>query len=174
MPENRQAGLGDAVAVVVVDLVAVAVTLGDPGRAVQLLDDRAGLERGLVQAEAHRAAQVAVVDDLDLLGHRRDDRELGVGVELARRGAGEPDDVARVLDHHALQAEAQAEHRDAVLAREPQCAELALDAAHAESAGHEDAVDVGEMLRRALGGLALVRRDPADVDLGRRGRIRRP
>ena len=60
----------------------------------------------------------------------------------------EADDVARVLDDHALQAEAQAERRDAVLAGEPQRAELALDAAHAESAGHADAVEVGEVLAR--------------------------
>ena len=78
----------------------------------------------------------------------------------------EADDVARVLDDHALQAEAQAERRDAVLAGEPQRAELALDAAHAESAGHADAVEVGEVLLRALGRLALVGRDPLDVDLG--------
>ena len=78
----------------------------------------------------------------------------------------EADHVARVLDDHALQAEAQAERRDAVLAGELQRAELALDAAHAESAGHADAVEVGEVLLRALGRLALVGRDPLDVDLG--------
>ena len=40
----------------------------------------------------------------------------GVGVELGGVGALEAGDVAGVLDHHALQAEAQAEGRDAVLA----------------------------------------------------------
>ena len=112
-----------------------------PVRAVQLGRERALGEVGRVQAEAHRAAHVAAVEDVDLLGHRRDHGELGVGVELARRRALEAGDVAGVLDHHALQAEAQAEGRDALLAREPQRAELALDAADAEPAGHDDAVD---------------------------------
>ena len=79
---------------------------------------------------------------------------------------GEAGHVARVLDDHALQAEAQPERRDAVLAGEVQRAELALDAAHAETAGHADAVEVGEVLLGALGGAALVGRDPADRDLG--------
>ena len=54
-----------------------------------------------------------------------------------------------------------------------QRAELALDAAHAESAGHADAVEVGELLLRALGRLALVGGDPLDLDLGLVARTRR-
>ena len=106
-----------------------------------------------------------MVEDVDLLGHRRDDRELGVGIELARRRALEAGDVAGVLDDHALQAEAQAERRDALLARELERAELAFDAADAEAAGHDDAVELAQRLRGALGRLALVRGDPADLDL---------
>ena len=98
---------------------------------------------------------------VDLLGHRRDDGELGVGVELARRGVVDAGDVACVLDHHALQAQAQAERRDALLARELQRAELALDAADAEAARNDDAVEAAERLGGALGRLAHVGRDPA-------------
>ena len=75
------------------------------------------------------------------------------------------DDVARVLDHHALQAEAEAERRHAVLAGESQGAELALDAAHAEAARNADAVEAREVPLRALGRLALIGGDPLDVDL---------
>ena len=78
----------------------------------------------------------------------------------------EAGDVAGVLDDHALQAQAQAEGRDAVGARVVQRAELALDAADAEAAGHQHGVDVGEVLGGAGLGLALVGGDPADVDLG--------
>src|SRR5215207_2352 len=81
---ERHAGVGDAVAVRVVHLVAVAMALGDLGRAVELGCDGAVGELGRVEAEAHRAAEVAACDDLDLLLHRRDDRELRVGIELAR------------------------------------------------------------------------------------------
>jgi hypothetical protein len=52
-------------------------------------------------------------------------------------------------------------------ARETQRAELAFDAAHAESARDEDALDVGEIARGAFGRLAVIRGDPADVDLAR-------
>ena len=58
------------------------------------------------------------------------------------------------------------ERRDLVGARVGERAELALDAADAEPAGHADRVDLGEVARGALGGLALVGGDPLDVDLG--------
>ena len=74
-----------------------------------------------------------------------------------------PGDVAGVLDDHALQAQAQPEGRDAVGAGVAERAELALDAAHAEAAGDADAVDAGQRLRGALGGLAVVGGHPADL-----------
>ena len=97
-----------------------------------------------------------MVDDLHLLRHRRDDGELGIRVELGARCPREPGLVARVLDDHALQAEAQAEDGDAVLARERQRTELAFDPAHTEPARDADAVDIGELFRGALGCFALV------------------
>ena len=75
-------------------------------------------------------------------------------------------DVAGVFDHHALQPQAQPERRDPLLARESQRADLALDAADAEAARHDDPVELAERLGRALGRLALVRGDPADLDVG--------
>ena len=83
------------------------------------------------------------LDEALLLLHRRDDRLGAVGVELGRGGLLQAGHVAGVLDDHALQAQAQAEGRDAVRARVGERAELALDAADAEAARHADRVDVG-------------------------------
>ncbi len=119
MPEKTRPALGDPVAVAVVHLVAVAVALPDaaprrrPRRRSSPSASSAGYRpRRIVPPRSPR------VEDVDLLRHRRDDGVLGVGVELARRRALDAGDVARVLDDHALQAEADAERRDALLARE--------------------------------------------------------
>ena len=68
-------------------------------------------------------------------------------IELARVGVGPADDVARELDGRDLHAEADAEVGNAALARVARGGDLALDAALAEAAGHEDAVDVAERAR---------------------------
>ncbi len=95
-------------------------------------------------------------------------------VELQRVGAGQPGQVAGRLDGHALQAEAEPEHRDAVLAGVPGSADLALDAAHAEPAGDDDAVDAGQRRRRAGRGLAVVAGHPAQLHPGPVGEAGRP
>ena len=76
-----------------------------------------------------------------------------------------PASLRAVFDDHALQAEAEPEGGDGVLAREAQGAELALDAANAESAGDADGVEVGEVASGALLRLAVVGRDPVDLHL---------
>ena len=53
--------------------------------------------------------------------------------------------AGEVGDRH-LHAEADAEERDLLLARDPRGLDLALDPAHAEAAGDEDAVGAGEPL----------------------------
>ncbi len=68
--------------------------------------------------------------------------------ELASVDAGQ---VAGRLDDHALHAEADAEQRDLVLPGVPDRADLALDAAHAEPAGDQHAVDAVELALGALG-----------------------
>ena len=80
-------------------------------------------------------------------------------VELTSGGA---DDLARELDHRALQAEAEAEVRHAVLARPVGGEDLALDAAMAEAAGHEHARRAGEPVADVLGG-QLLAVDPAHL-----------
>src|SRR5690606_17222135 len=117
-PGEGHAGIRYLRAVAVVNLVAVTVTLGDLGCPVKLFDDGTGSERGRVHSEAHGAAQVATGDDVDLLGHRCDHRVLGLRVELGGGCPRQPGEVARVLDDHGLQAEAESEHRNAVLASE--------------------------------------------------------
>src|SRR3970040_1114059 len=66
---NHQAGVLELRAVAVVELVAVAVALGDDVLAVKLARQRAWLEPLGLHAQAHRAAQVAVgIAPLDLAG----------------------------------------------------------------------------------------------------------
>ena len=58
--------------------------------------------------------------------------------------------VAAVLDDRDLHAEADAEVRHALLAREAHRLDLALDAALAEAAGHEDRVHALQHVRAVL------------------------
>ena len=113
--------------------------------AVELAGAGAGVELDRVGAEAHRAAEVG---DLLLLGQQVDHRERRLGVELGRVGAVHAGDVPRELGDGDLHAEADAEVRDPLLARDLRGADLALDAAAAEAAGDQDAVGVAEPRER--------------------------
>ncbi len=149
-------------AVPVVQLVAVPVSLVDDLFAVDLAGDAAGQELGRVRAEPHRAAHV---DDRLLLVHQVDDR-MGRGrVELGAVRVLEQAHVAGELDHRAVQTETQPEERDPVLACVAGRLDLARDAAHAEAAGHDDAVEV---VQPAVGeeALGVVGRDPFDEHVG--------
>ena len=84
--------------------------------------------------------------------------ELG-GVRLL-----DADEIARGLDHRHLHAEADAEIRHVALARELRRADLALGAALAEAAGHQNAVDVFEE-RRGILVLEHLALDPVEIDL---------
>ena len=164
---DREAGLLEAVAVGVVHLVAVAVALGHLGGAVGLGHHGARAQGRGEGAQAHGAAEVPLAGhDLLLLGHGGDHGRGGLRVELGGVRVLQAEDVAGVLDDHGLQAQAQTQRRDPLLAGVPQRAELALEPAHAEAAGHTHGVDVRERRRRALGGGALVRGHPADAHLG--------
>src|SRR5207245_1622896 len=84
-----------------------------------------------------------------------------VRVELARVGAGQAAHVTRELDDRAVEAEAQAEERQAVLPGEAGGGDLAFDAPEPEAARDDDAVEVLEppFGEQALG---VVRGDPVD------------
>ena len=92
---------------------------------------------------------------------------VALGLELGTVGCRrDAADVARELDDRDLHAEADAEERQAVLAGLADRLDHALDAAHAEPAGNEQAVDTARAARagRRLVGEAVAR-DPLDVDL---------
>ena len=127
-------------AVGVVHLVAVTVPLLDVLLAVvHLAHDGALGQLRRVHAEPHGAAHVALAgDDVQLLGHGGDDRVGGGRVELGGVGVRDAGQVARGLDHDALQAQAEAEQRDLVLAGVLDRADLAEHTAVAEAAGDAD------------------------------------
>ena len=76
------------------------------------------------------------------------------GSNSAEFASVEPGQVPGGLDHHALQAEAQPERRDAALAGVPDRADLALDAADPEAAGDQHTVHAGQRGRGARPGSA--------------------
>ena len=156
-----EVGVVEAGAVAGVELVAVAVPLRHDRGAVGLGDLRALGQLGDVGAEPHGAAHVG---DAALRVHEVDHRVRGGGIELARVRTGEAEDVPGVLDRHHLQAEAQAEARDLVLAGVAGRHDLALGAPLAEPAGDHDAVELAEP---ALGeqALHLLGLDPLDLHL---------
>ena len=86
-----------------------------------------------------------------------------LGVHLGRVRAVEPDDVPGELRHRHVHAEADAEVRDAALARDAAGEDLPLPAARAEAAGHEDAVhrleQLGSLVVRHVLGV-----DPANAN----------
>lgn len=71
-----------------------------------------------------------------MVGHRRDDRIGGVGVEFGGVGAVDTDRPGG-LDDDALQTEAQAQQRQTARTGVADRAELAFDAADPEPAGDE-------------------------------------
>src|SRR5215469_1727771 len=160
-----QTGTLQLIAEAIVDYIAMTVPLLHFRLAVQLPDHAALGQNCRVQAQPHGPAHVALSGDhVFLVCHRGDDRVRRLRVELGAVGAGQARHVAGDLNRHALQAQAQSENRDAVLAGMAYRADLALDTAHAEAAGNEDAVHIGQVARSALGCLAVIAGHPPNVD----------
>src|SRR5258708_2419801 len=149
---DHQAGLFQAGHIVVVHLETVAVALRDDLPAVSLAGERAGLDLALVGAEAHRAA---LEDDMALLVHQRDDRMRRLHVELRRVGVPQPEHVAGKLDDRHLHAETEAGIGNLFLPGVARGGDLALDAAIADTTGHQDAVYVLQALEPGIGLQAL-------------------
>ena len=143
----------------VVDLVAVAVALGDH-RLVAV--DLAGARvRARARRPARRGASCrrgprppSAPGSRSITGMRR------LGIHLGRVGAVEPAHVARELGDGDVHAEADAEVRDRVLARDAAGEDLPLPAARAEAAGDEHAVDAPRA-RRAPPRASCSRRRPS-------------
>ena len=113
-----------------------------------------------IDAEPHGAALLL---DVALLGEQVDDRVRREGVELGRVGVSGVEHLAGDVDDGALHAEAEPEIRDQVLAGVPRGEHLALDAAMAEAARHDDAVDTFERRHVLVEVLAV---DPDEVEVG--------
>ena len=93
-------------AVVVVELVPVAVALGDLRRAVAFRHLCAGHDAARIRAEAQRAA---LVDLIALVRHEVDDLVCAALVKLAGVGVCQPADGACKLDDCDLHAQTDAE-----------------------------------------------------------------
>jgi hypothetical protein len=165
---NPQARRLQPVAIAHVDLVAVAVALGDRRGAIDFGDVAAGRQFRLVGADPHGAAEIAAaLAHLEFVaahpfGHQPDHR-LGRLAELGGAGVRDAGEVPRRLDAGHLHAEADAEIRHVAGARKARGADLALRPALAEAARHQDAVHVLEE-RRGVLALEDLRLDPLQVD----------
>src|SRR5450631_117691 len=154
-------------AVVIVDLIAVAVTLIDQQGAIGLGDDRAFDQLGRIGTQPHGATKVSgAVDERLLLLHGGDHRMGGLGIELAGGGVRDAEDVAGVLDHHALQPQAETQRRHTPDTGPLKRPEHALNSSNAEAAGDDDRVNTAKCLLGTGFGLTLVTGHPADRDLG--------
>src|SRR5215467_13511323 len=144
-----------APAVARIDLVAVAMTLGNLRVAIDPCDAAALGEHRRVGSEPHGAAEVAALAALfelvaaHPLGHQPNHRFLD-RTELGRSGAGDADEVARGFDDGHLHAKADPEVGQAARAREAGGQDLALRAPFAKAAGHQDAVHVLKIWRGVL------------------------
>src|SRR5690606_8078813 len=148
---DHQARVLQLGAIAVVELVAVAVAFGHHVLAIDGAGAGAGLEPLLLQAQAHGAAQVAVLAaTLHLaglgapLGGQADHRVRGLAVVLGAVGALQPGHVAGEVDHRRLHAVADAEVRQAGLAGVLRGQHLALEATVAEAARHQHAIHAGQ------------------------------
>ena len=132
-----------ALAVLVVELEAVAMTLLDVDLAIGLGNFRARLDTTGIGTQAHRATQVG---HRLLVLHEVDDVIGRLGVHLGAVGVGKTQDVTCKLDDHALHAQADAKGGHVVLAAPPESDVFALNATLAESRRHDDAVVVAQQL----------------------------
>src|ERR1051326_8439381 len=144
-----------------VELITVAMPFADLRHTVGGAREPAFREIAGKRPQAHGAAEL--VDAFQLAQFKDDARRCG-RIELGRVGMFHATDVASVLDHHRLHAEADAEIRNLVLARIANGVDHALDTALAKTARHENAIESFE-LPGAVGPMQLLRLDPRDVDL---------
>ena len=138
-------------AVVVVELIAVAVTLGDLRRAVQRPAPAALCQAAGIPPQAHGAA---LVGDMHLIRHQVDDRVPGGG-ELGGVGVLQAHHMAGKLHHCHLHPQADAEVRHHILPGVAAGGDHALDAPVAEAPGHQHPGAAGEDLGRVFIGDGL-------------------
>src|SRR5690348_1803295 len=146
---DHEAGLLQAFAIAVVEFEAMTVAFADGVGAVQFARKRPGLELAFLRTEAHGAAKVRsfiaslhFARTLRPLGDQRDHRVGAIAVVLGGTRSGNSGDVAREFHHRRVHAVADAEIRNASLARVLHRLDLAFEAALAETAGHQDRIGV--------------------------------
>src|SRR6266566_5992247 len=131
----------------IVEFVTMTVALDDGVFFIQLAHMTAGDQATFLSTQTHAAADVAADRTFllaafgrDPLRHHGNDRVRRLRIELGAVRALEAGDVARVLDHRHLHAEADTEIGDAARARKVDRFDLALDAALAEAARYQNRV----------------------------------
>src|SRR5688500_18319633 len=160
-PAESKSLLDEHVAILIRDLVPMAMALAHLGHAIHLSGLATASEATRVRAEPHRAAHVGDV----LLGfHQTHHGVLALRGELARVAVIELEDVARELDDRGLHSEADAEERQVRLTGRANRLDHAFHPTDAESAGHEKAVVRAQDFARAVGAGEQVTREPRDVD----------
>ena len=132
---GNHACLAELVDILVVELVAMAVTLGNHLGAINLVGLAAFLQAAGIGAEAHGATHIG---DVFLLFHHIDDGVSGGRGNLDGMGIGIAKHIACELDHGALHAKADAEKRYLVFASIAHGHNLTLDATSAEAGSHEN------------------------------------
>ena len=114
------------------------------------------------------------VHKLTLFIHRGDHRFGGFGIKLCRGGLGDPAQIPGGLDHHALEAKANAESGNPVLAGVSKCSDLAIQAANTKATGNEYGIHIGELLGGAILGFTEIRGNPRDINSYRIGEAAGP
>ena len=139
LPSTNHTSCFVSLAILAVELEAMAVTLTDEVRAIGGSNLRSWAQYAVVASEAHRASEVG---DALLLFHKVDDLVRGGGVNLRGVGIAPAQDVAGELDDHALHTEADTQCGDAVLTGIAQGDELPIDTAGAEARSYDDTIDI--------------------------------
>ena len=131
--------------------------LRDRVKRIAAIHRRTRLYDAGVAAEPQSAA---LIDLVTLSGHEINDLMRAFGFKLAGVCVRPTEYTPRVFDAQDLHAEADAEIRERVRSCKARRVDHALDPAVSEPAGHQNAVDAVEVVRRKL-----FRIDPADPDL---------
>ena len=130
-------------AVRVVEFEAMPVALEHDRLSIRPARRRARLQHAGIAAQAHGAA---LLRDVTLLRKQVDDRMRRERVEFGRVGVLRPEGRARELDDHALHTHAESQRGHAPLPAETRRFDLPLDAAIAEPARDDQAIQTKQWL----------------------------
>ena len=136
-----QSVFDERVAILVVDFVAVAMSLTDLGDTVDLGSESSGPQSTWIGAESHRAAHIG---DVLLILHQGNHRVAAFGRKLAGMTVLQTDHVARELDDRRLHPKTDPEEWKSRFTSVANCLEHPFHAAHPEAAGNENAVKISE------------------------------